>query len=438
MKIKNLILFLLVSASANAQNIDNQKIDNYINHIETNNRGIGSVSIFKDSKEVYNRSFGQSKLENIAFDANTKYQVGSITKLITATLIFKLVENNQLKLDDKLSTFYPLIPNSNKITIKNLLEHSSGLGDYLEANDSIPLINDKLTEKEIINKIISQGVGFEPNKKVNYSNSGYYLLTKILESKFKSDYSTIVENEISKPLNLENFTSIKDNISNVFKSYKFDTKWQEIKEFSFFNAIGVGDIASTTKDLNSFITSLFQYKILKKETVELMKLTSKKAIFSMGLMVTPFYKNTYLGHSGDTYGTHSNLLFNEKNNVAICYSINGERFSKTNFEIGLLSILHNRKYDFPIFKQPIKLNSEELDKYIGIYSTPDPSFRISIFKEGNILKAQEIGKPASQIDCYEIDKFEYEAEKLKFEFDVKKNKMILSHERMKPIVMKKE
>ena len=205
MKIKNLFLFLLVSSSAFSQKIDNKKIDDYINYIETNNRGIGSVSIFKDGQEVYNRSFGQSKLENTVYNSNTKYQVGSITKLITATLIFKLVENNKLKLDDKLSAFNPLIPNSNKITIKNLLEHSSGLGDYTMKNDSIPWLTSKVSQKEIFDEIIKQGVSFQPNDKVDYSNSGYYILTKILEKKYKLNYAEIVENIIVKPLKLANF-----------------------------------------------------------------------------------------------------------------------------------------------------------------------------------------------------------------------------------------
>jgi len=89
-----------------AQNIDIHKIDSFVSHIENNDRGIGSVSIFKDGKEVYNRSFGQPKLTDIQYNADTKYQIGSITKTITATLIFKLIESNKLQLDDKLSKFY--------------------------------------------------------------------------------------------------------------------------------------------------------------------------------------------------------------------------------------------------------------------------------------------------------------------------------------------
>ena len=437
MKQTLLSLFILVSASLYSQKIDNQKIDDYINHIENNNRGIGSISIFSNGKEVYNRDFGQKNLENINYNTNTKFQVGSITKMITATLIFKLIEEKKLKLDDKLSKFYSEIPNSENITIKNLLEHSSGLGDFTMKNDSIQWLTKKVTEKEIFDEIIKQGVDFQPNEKMDYSNSGYYLLTKILEKKYKSNYSTIVENNIIKPLKLENFSSIKNNTKNVFKSYSFEKNWKEITDFDFFNVIGVGDIVSTTKDLNIFIVNLFQYKILKKETIEIMKPISKKELFGRGLMTIPFYENIYFGHGGDTYGTHSIVSFNEKDNIAISFSINGERFPHNDFAIGLLSIIYNKKYDYPNFKEAIELKSEDLDKYLGIYSSPDFPLKLTITKDGNILKAQGTGQPAFPLECYEINKFKFEQIMLKLEFKTEENTMILNQGGMK-VEMKKE
>jgi len=225
------------------------------------------------------------------------------------------------------------------------------LGDYVRKNDSIPWLTSRITEKEIINEIIKQGIDFEPNEKVRYSNSGYYLLTKIVEKKYNSDYGTIVDKHIVMPLKLENFSSIKNEIKNVFKSYEFQNNWNEITEFNFYNIIGVGDIASTTKDLNVFITKLFQYKILKKETIEIMKPIYEKETFGRGLMLLPFNDNILYGHGGDTYGTHSIVSFNPKDNIAISFSINGELFPSNDFAIGILSIMYEKNYDFPKFKK---------------------------------------------------------------------------------------
>lgn len=436
MKFKLFTFFLLFSFSIFSQNINNQKIDEYISYIENNNRGIGSISIFKDGHEIYNRSFGQNRLENIKYNPNTKYQIGSVTKMITATLIFKFIEDGKLKLEDKLSNYYPEIPNSNNINIKNLLEHSSGLGDFTIKNDS-PWLTKKVNQKEIIDEIIKQGITFEPNEKIEYSNSGYFLLTKILEKEHKKNYATIVEQKISKPLNLKNFSSITKKTDNKFPSFGYIEKWNEIEDFEFTNVIGVGDIVATTKDLNIFITNLFQYKILKKENVDLMKPIYKKEKFGRGLMIIPFYENIFYGHGGDTYGTHSMASYNDSDNTAISFSINGQRLPHNDFAIGLLSIIYQKNYDFPDFKEPISLKSEDLDKYLGTYSSPDFPLKLTILKEGNILKAQGTGQPSFDLECYEINKFKFDPIKLKLEFIPAENKMLLNQGGQK-VEMKKE
>jgi D-alanyl-D-alanine carboxypeptidase len=417
---------LIVWSTVYSQKIDNQKIDDYINHIENNNRGIGSVSIFNNGREVYNRSFGQGKLENVKYDANAKYQVGSITKIVTATLIFKLIENNKLKLEDKLSNFYPEIPNSENITIKNLLEHSSGLGDFSVKNDSIQWLTTRVSEKDIFDEIIKQGIDFQPNEKVEYSNSGYYILTKIVEKKYKSNYAAIVKNKIVKPLKLNNFSSSKNNSKNVFKSYSFEGAWNEITEYDFSNVLGVGDIASTTRDLNIFITKLFQYKILKKESVEIMKPIYNKELFGRGLMVIPFYEILFYGHGGDTFGTHSILGYNEKDKISFAISINGQRFPHNDFAIGLLSIIYEQEYEYPIFKDAIELKAEDLDIYFGVYSSRSYKYKLRIFKEGTVLKVKGPGEPAFPLECYEVHKFNYDHHSMKFEFKPLENKMILN------------
>jgi D-alanyl-D-alanine carboxypeptidase len=114
MKFKLLASLLLISASLFSQTIDTTKLDNYLNHIEINNLGIGSLSIFKDGKKVYDKSFGQKNLPDGTYNSDTKYQVGSVTKMVNAMLVLKLVEDGKLKMDDKLSDYYPEIPNSKK------------------------------------------------------------------------------------------------------------------------------------------------------------------------------------------------------------------------------------------------------------------------------------------------------------------------------------
>ncbi|RUT68361.1 class A beta-lactamase-related serine hydrolase [Flavobacterium cupreum] len=349
MTLKLIAFLLFISGNLFSQEIDKEKFDNYINYIESNNGGIGSISIFKDGKEVYNRSFGQRKLINVNYNEDTKYQIASVTKMITAILIFKLVEDGRLNLETKLSDFYPEIPNSKKITIKNLLEHTSGLGNFAIRNSAI-WVMEKASEEDIFEEIKKQGVSFEPNEKVVYSNSAYILLRMILEKKYNKEYHKIVIQKITKPLNLKNFASIKSNPTNTFKSYKFIENWSEIKDIEYTNVIGVGDIASTTKDLNIFITSLFEYKILKKETLELMKPIIGKEDWGRGLALFKYDENLFFGHSGDVLGSHSRLIYNPKDKIAIAYCTNGERIPSNILIENLVSILYNKQFNLPEIK----------------------------------------------------------------------------------------
>jgi D-alanyl-D-alanine carboxypeptidase len=181
--------------NAFAQQINPEKLNNLINHIEANNQGVGSVSITKDGKEIYQRSFGQSAIPDLKWNSHTKYQVGSITKVFTAVLIWKLTEEGKLSLTDKLSSFYPQIPNAHKISIKNLLEHSSGIRrDYGHKPDNKTWLSDSLvTDTQIINEITRQGVEFEPGDSTAYSNSGFYLLKNIAEQKYGTSYGQLIK-----------------------------------------------------------------------------------------------------------------------------------------------------------------------------------------------------------------------------------------------------
>ena len=425
MKLITLITATLFGLTVFAQNINVQKVDSFISHIESNNREIGSVSIFKDGKEVYNKSFGQSKLENVQYNDKTKYQIGSITKMITATLIFELIESNKLNMDDELSKFYPKIPNSDQITIKNLLEHSSGLGDFTVKNDRINWLTEKVSEKKIFDEIIKQGVSFQPNEKIVYSNSGYFLLTKIVEKLYKNDYATVVSKQIAKPLNLKNLTSITKKTKNIFPSYGYINKWKKITDFEFSNIIGVGDIVATTKDLNIFMYNLFQYEILKKESVEQMKPNhSKQETFGKGLMLIPFYEHVSYGHAGNTYGTHSIVLFNKKDGLGLSIAINGERYPHNDFTIGILSIIYGKDYDLPNFNT-INLNTEDLNKFLGIYSSDEIELKVTITKNGNTLIAQGTGQPSIPLEAIGKNKFKSDKAGAKFEFNLRDNTMTL-------------
>ena len=124
------LLTLALFTAAHAQTLDKAKLDQLFDRLLEKNKGMGSVTIAKDGNVLYTRSFGYSQVngtEKKPATAETKYSIGSITKTYTAVMIFQLVEEGKLKLTDTLDKFFPQIPNANRITIAQILNHRSGI-----------------------------------------------------------------------------------------------------------------------------------------------------------------------------------------------------------------------------------------------------------------------------------------------------------------------
>jgi len=417
-----LLIPLIISLSVfdlSSQNIDSPKLDEYISHFENQNGGIGSISIFKDGKEAYSRSFGQSKVNEPGYNRDTKYHIGSVTKMITGILIFRLVEDSRLSLDDKLSDFYPSIPNADKITIRHMLEHTSGLGDYTVRNDVIWL-TDGAGNEEILQEIERQGTEFEPGEDFRYSNTAYYLLTRIIEQKFGMKYGDAVKEYIAKPSGLKNFESIQTHPENVFGSYAFSNgTWIEADDFDFNTVVGLGDIVSTPADMNTLITYLFDYKILPPAAIDTMKPAGDE-MFGRGLMVWNFEDKPFYGHGGDTFTTHSNAFYNEKDRISIAFSLVSNRYTRGKFAKDIMSVIYGKEFEYPQFTN-IVVPPEELDNYVGIYSSPDLPMKLIIDKNNGSLTI--LG--SAILECYDHGKFSNDAMGMKLEFYPEQKKVIL-------------
>lgn len=372
--------------------IDTKKIDGFLDYIIANKQGIGSLSIFKNGKEIYSRSFGQDQLPNVESNAETGYQIGSISKLFTSVMLMQLSEKGKLSIDDKLSKYYPDIPNAEKISLKTMLNHTSGLGDYVGENYQW-LFKKYVGDKAILDTIKAQGVTFQPGEKTRYSNSAYYLLSRILEKVAKKPYNVLLRENITSKIDMKNTFSVLDDPKNIFRSYKNQNdKWIETEDFDFHNCVGLGDITSTSKDLNLFVNALFNYKLVSRETLETMlPLTDKP--FGLGIMSVPFYNQISYGHGGDTAGTHSITSYNPKDDYSVSLLINGEKFPHNDFGYAISALIYDTDYKFPKFEEnkigknvPVNLRN-----YVGNYSSKDISLGLNVFSKNDKLFAQGKG-----------------------------------------------
>lgn len=426
-KIIFLVILLTWSTLSESQTIDTIKLDSLFTSIENHKRGMGSVSLFHNGKEIYQRSYGYSDIENqIKNSTNTKFRIGSISKTFTATIIMKLIEEGKLSLTSPLSDYYPQIPNANKITIEYLLQHRSGIPNFTDAEDYTSWCTKKQTKKVLLDRIISGKTSFEPNEEFEYSNSNYVLLTYIAEDISSKTFADLLDEIICMPCLLNN-TYVGENISSnnkeAYSYIKQSAGWEKANETDMSVPQGSGFIVSNAYDLNRFMYCLFSEKIINKKSLK--QMTSLKDNFGLGLLKVPFDDYTGYGHTGGIDGFQSNAFYFPKANLSIALVENGVGYMLNNIVVGCLSIYFGKNYDLPKFTDAINVTAEELNKYTGVYSSPDLPIKLTITKKGNSLIAQGTGQPELPLECTGSDRFQCESVDLMLEFLPEENKMVL-------------
>lgn len=276
-----------------------------------------SVAIVKDGKVETARGYGLANIElNVAATKDTVYEIGSITKQFTATLAMMLVEDGKLKLDEKISTYLPKMPDVWKdITVRHLLTHTSGIKGYTEVTDFFKLSKLPHTQEEIVGMVSGLPLEFTPGAKWAYSNSGYFLLGMILEKAGGKPYETLLQERIFTPLGMTRTRSCDPDaiIPNRASSYSWTGKgYRNMFPLDKSAAFSAGFLVSTVEDMAKWDAALYTEKLLKKSSLDQMwtqaKLTDgKTADYGFGWGVAKRNGHRAIEHGGGTAGFVSNI-----------------------------------------------------------------------------------------------------------------------------------
>ncbi|MBN2665280.1 MAG: beta-lactamase family protein, partial [Bacteroidales bacterium] len=252
----------------------------------------------------------------------------------------------------------------------------------------------------------------------------FVLLTFILEKTFGKPYAELLQEHIVQPLGLKN-TSLggKINTSNKdCKSYKYLDTWVVEPETDISIPLGAGGIVSTPGDLVKFSDALFGRKLLRSESLEKMK--TVKGQYGMGIFTIPFFDKVGYGHTGGIDGFSSVFSYFSDGNISFAMTCNGSNYNTNNISIAVLSAVFNRPYDIPEFST-YQASSEDLDSYLGVYSSAQIPIKITITRKNNTLIAQGSGQPAFPLEATEKDKFKFDQAGVVMEFNPANHTMIL-------------
>lgn len=394
-----------------AQTINSKRLDSLFDVLSKKHLAMGSLAISQNGKIVYRKVIGYAMInehDTIPATEKTEYRIGSITKMFTAVMVFQLIEEHKLSLNDTLAKFFPELPNARRITIAMMLRHRTGLPAFTDNN--VNHFDDwKDTPKshdDLLKMISAHKPGFEPNAKADYNNSNYLLLGYIVEKITKKSYRELLNERVIKKINLKNTyygTNGSTYVSDECASFKyFDYKWAKDKKPVYLDDFGgAGAIISTPPDMLKFINGLFAYKLVSKTSLDQMKTMVDG--YGMGMFPYGSQKHPGFGHNGKTEGFSSSISYYPTDKLAIAYCTNGEVYSKNYILDAVRAVCFDEPYAIPTFKA-LRLSDQQLDQYAGTYNSSSDGISVVCTKNDNTLWLETRGQKL-KLDALGDNKF---------------------------------
>ena len=418
-----IVAFISATNGFAQQNV--QKIDGLLKQYHDYGQFNGSILVAENGKIVYEKGFGMANMEwAIPNQPDTKFRIGSVTKQFTATLVLQLVEEGKIKLDGKVTDYLTDYrkDTGGKVTIHQLLNHTSGIPDYTSRPEfSAEISRNPYRVADFVTKFASGDLEFEPGSKYRYSNSGYSLLGAIIEKVTGKSYETALTERILKPLGMTN--SGYDNQAPLVQ--KRASGYQKTPD-GFVNTAyldmsipyAAGSIYSTVEDLFKWDQSLHEGRILSAESKKLM-FTPGLGNYGYGIRISDQQigntdqKTKIIGHGGAINGFSSLVAraVEKRQTVIILDNIN---LGRTHGRItnSIISILNGQPIEPPkksvaetLYKIAMEKNvAAAIAEYRKLKAENSPTFDFSE-AELNTLGYQLLGRkrPKDAIEIFKLN-----------------------------------
>lgn len=432
-KIFFFLLSLLIIHTAKAQDSTVYKLNQLLTAYNSNGHFNGSALVAQHGKILLQRGYGiKNADDNSMNDENTRFQIASVTKQFTATVILKLVELKKMALTDKLSKYYTGFPNGDSITIYHLLTHTSGLHSFTETDSSIQ----ETDEKRMVPYIKSLAPDFKPGTNWHYSNSGYVMLGYIIGKVSGMSYWQAVRTYIFKPLGMNNSGFDFAHLSSKEKAVGYDVLNDTLKQRAVITdstvPFGAGAIYSTVEDMYKWHKGLQAYKIVGKQLMDKAYTPCPKNNYGFGWQIDSIFGKKMVSHSGSISGFGSNFARITDDDICIVLLSNksGSTFDVMNITSKLVAVLYNKPYSIPVKRIPVTLGAGVLEKYVGTYEIAEMNLKAKMRIDNGLLVVQperdgHPGPPSVMLAIDERHFYDRRDEETEIAFDIDKEGKVL-------------
>jgi CubicO group peptidase (beta-lactamase class C family) len=319
---KYLILFIFsyTSLISQAQFKESKAVDSIFAEYNKPNVPGCALGIIKEGKLIYAKGYGLANMEyDIPNSANTVFRIGSTSKQFTAASIILLAEKGKLNLDDNLKSFFSEFPDyAEENTVRHLLNHTSGIRDYLQIAYLKGLSDDDFyTDNDIMKWLVNQSdLNFKPGEEYLYSNSGYWLLGQIVSKVAGMNMADFAQKEIFEPLGMHSTHFHNDHtriVKNRASGYIPGDDDNYKISMTTLDMIGDGGIFTTISDIKKWDDAFYNSTVLPEtfwqEMTKQGVLNNGETIdYASGLIISEYKGLKTIRHGGAFVGFRAELL----------------------------------------------------------------------------------------------------------------------------------
>jgi len=294
-----------------------------------------SIAVVRGRDTLVMKGYGLAGREaNRAAAASTIYRIGSITKQFTAAGIMREVEQGKILLDDPITKYLPDVPtHGQRITVRNLLTHTSGVHNYTDKPEWVKRWGEEMTPRQIVAFVDTDTLDFAPGTKYSYSNTGYVLLGMILEKVTGQPYATYLQRQFFTPLGLTQTSYCPDRTKDPRFADGYAASSGTVKPAEYLNItqpFSAGALCSTVRDLVKWHRALVDGRVVGARSYSLMTTadtlnSGAKINYGFGLVPGQLSGKRMIGHSGGINGftTYGMYMPDERLNVIVLSNSDG-------------------------------------------------------------------------------------------------------------------
>lgn len=362
-------------------------------------------------------AYGAHGLANVetwrAPTATTIYELGSITKQFTSAAVMKLVEQGRVALDDDLSKYVPQFPlQGKKVSIRQLLNHTSGIRSYTSAPGWQKTWNDELSPDAIIKFVAADTFDFAPGTRYRYNNTGYVLLGMVIEKASGQPYAKYLDAQFFKPLGLRQTSYCPSKMSEPAFALGYSKGPSGTVRAQFLHLshpFSAGALCSTVGDLVQWQRLLDNGKVVSPASYALMStadslLGGRKINYGFGLVPGEFNGHKTVSHTGGIPGFATAATYVPDDSLSIVVYTNYDGESPQTLVANLLRVAYGvapvaRAAGAAQGSAP-SLATADRDAIVGNYTLQLPdgqTLPIKFFLDGTRLMAQAQGQEANEM-----------------------------------------